>query len=246
MYQIFDDQLELSNHMSLELPEVHLHHLINVIRIKENEWIYLVSKGEQFKGRISYVSKKPKKCCVDQLIHVQTHQNRSKISCVIPYIMKDKFELILQKVTELGVDTIYVLPMDHGVIKFSSEKIKQKVERWHTIVYEAVNQSKQLYRPYLFVCDHLKLLPLDAYDCICVAHEQESQGQPLYMYEEDLQKAQNILYVIGPEGGLSEKESNYFMSQEHTYFVSLGKTILRAETAAITGVSILNYIQQKK
>lgn len=139
------------------------------------------------------------------------------------------FELVVQKATELGVTDIYPL-----ITERTENRRMTKFDRLNLIALEATEQCgrlkiPQLHHPVNFeeVIPQLK----NAY----IGYEYES-GKLLSDYHSDLQKAQEIQLIIGPEGGLSESEISLAKSSGLHSF-SLGRRILRTETAAISSLA---------
>lgn len=150
------------------------------------------------------------------------------ITCILALIKNDKFELCLQKLTELGVKRIVPYQSVRSVVKAKDDK---KVFRMKKIVKEAAEQSHRNFIPE--VCDVAYLKDLDKYlsenNYICY----ESSKNIV-----DVKCEKSLTFVIGPEGGFEDRE--YEKIREMGYEpISLGKRILRAETAAIYMTSII-------
>ncbi len=134
---------------------------------------------------------------------------------------------IIEKGTELGVT---------GFIAFSSERSvvrnigMQKIERWKKIAQSAMTQSQQYYLPNLrYVSGLGEMITLfDDFDSVVVARADGQKAAPRGCHK--------ILLIIGPEGGLSSAEKDK-LNEAGAVFMSLGKTRLRSETAAIVGVT---------
>jgi len=131
-------------------------------------------------------------------------------------------------------------------MRFSVAKIKnedQKNTRWNKIAESAAKQSKRNMIPKVeFTIDSKELLNRMAnFDLVLVAYENESK-QTLKDVLKELSKEQikNVAIIIGPEGGVDNKELEAFVSNG-AKCVSLGKRILRTETAPITLLSMLVY-----
>ena len=146
---------------------------------------------------------------------------------------------VLQKATELGVAKILPIITDYTIIKikdFTNKKL-----RYETIVKEASEQCERTVLPEIIEPLNLKNIDFTKYDKVLLAYERENHEYRLSDALKDVSKTQNIMIIIGPEGGFSEKEIEFLRSKE-IQFVSLGKTILRAETAAIYLLSALKLV----
>jgi len=155
----------------------------------------------------------------------------------------DKMELIIQKSIELGANAIIPVEMKRCVVKLDSKSESKKIERWQKIAESAAKQSGRdtvpEIRRLIRVEDLIKLK--DEYDAIILCYENEKEN---YIKNEliklkDKQKLR-IAIVIGPEGGLEEKEVEY-LNQNGAKVVTLGNRILRTETVALNLLSIIMY-----
>ena len=168
-----------------------------------------------------------------------------EIVLVQGFLKADKLEWVLQKTTELNVHSIYAVPMKNCVVQYKMDKLPQKVQRWEKIMKEASQQ-----------CGRSKLPEFMAEVTLAdvLAREQAKGSLLLVAYEnehsltlkaaleqveaEDL--IQRVVIFIGPEGGLSNEELAQFETAG-AQVVTLGPTILRAGTAAVSSVGMLQY-----
>ena len=151
----------------------------------------------------------------------------------------DKMELIIQKTVELGVDTIIPTEMSHCVVKFDEKKKKSKQSRWQAIAESAAKQSKRNDIPkVLEALPYKKALEMASeLDLLLVPYENE---EGMAATKKTLQKLENVKtvgIVIGPEGGFAQSEID-LAKEMGGIAISLGKRILRTETAAITSVAM--------
>jgi len=120
------------------------------------------------------------------------------------------------------------------------KKAKKKVERWQKIVQEASEQSRRNMVPEITdVCD-LHTLDIPSYDAVFVAYEQEQESKSLHKLLEE-HTYQNILLLIGPEGGFHPKEIEALSKHTNVHLVGLGKRILRSETASSYFLRVVSY-----
>lgn len=146
---------------------------------------------------------------------------------------------LIEKATELGVHEIYPIFTKYCALsKFAAES---KIEKWQKTMYEA---SKQCERAYIPTCHNLTTidkLPFEVFDKIIVfAERYDEMSLREFINKNPIENNSKILVIIGPEGGFSEKEFEWFKSKKLP-LVSLGKLILKAETATITGIGNLIY-----
>jgi 16S rRNA (uracil1498-N3)-methyltransferase len=196
-----------------------LHHATRVVRVRDGEAIELfdgrgngaaaiIEKVEPFTARITEL--------------VASRESPLAIELAMSIINLDKFELVLQKATELGVHAIVPLLTDR--LEIRTERFRGKAERWEKIVLEAVKQSGRSVVPRLAV-------PATFDDVI-------SRDGLRIVYDADVEPSAAPVNVvaatlfIGPEGGFSERELDLARDAGAT-FARLGPRRLRAETAAI-------------
>lgn len=151
----------------------------------------------------------------------------------------DKMELIIQKCTELGVSEITPTEMRNCVVKLEEKKKKSKTERWQAIAESAAKQSKRnlvptVNAPLSFACVMAKA---DEFDLFLVPYESEDGMNGTKKALSGIKGGSKIAILIGPEGGFDEKEIEK-CKDNNMSIVSLGKRILRTETAAITSVGM--------
>ena len=157
-------------------------------------------------------------------------------------IRRERFEYVLQKATELGVSSIIPVDMVYNVVKWDDKKADTKLIRWNTITKEASEQSHRSMS--VEVTDVVKLtrIPFAEYDLVLMADETEAGDESLPNVL--LPTLQNILIVIGPEGGFHPTERSYLSQVSNVRRVGLGKRILRSETASSYLLSVLSYVYE--
>ena len=152
----------------------------------------------------------------------------------------DKLELIIQKCTELGVCEITPVEMNRCVVKLEEKKKKSKTERWQAIAESAAKQSKRNLVPVVNTPLSFSALmkKTDEFDVFLVPYESEDNNtlKPLLKGK----SPKTISYLIGPEGGFSPEEIDYIKDNQ-VPVITLGKRILRTETASIAVTSMLMY-----
>jgi 16S rRNA (uracil1498-N3)-methyltransferase len=162
-------------------------------------------------------------------------------------LKSDKMDWIVQKAVELGTNKIQPLASRNCVAQYDGKKAKQRQERWQKIADEAAKQ-----------CGRTKLLQVEPIMGIkeLLAKSGFGEDNPLYFcYENEEQKtikealtdsqAGKATVIIGPEGGFSDKEVALCV-EKGCEMVSLGRRILRAETAAIYGAALLGALSEEE
>lgn len=151
----------------------------------------------------------------------------------------DKMELVIQKAVELGAEGVIPVEMSRCVVKVEEKKKKSKQSRWQAISESAAKQSKRTVIPEVFEIMSFKnaLKMAEEMDLFIVPYESKEGMKSTKNALSKMQKGMKVGILIGPEGGFDEKEIE-LAENSGGLIVSLGKRILRTETAAITALSM--------
>lgn len=240
----------------ITIPKDTTHHLLTVFRHKMEKPVMIGgSDGKTAVYKLLEVVDGEAKA--ELIGHIQDDvTGEVEVVLVQGFLKADKLEWVLQKTTELNVHTVYAVPMRNCVVQYKMDKLPQKVQRWEKIMKEASQQCGRSKLPE-FVAD-LSLAAVIAKEqaagsLLLVAYENEHSltlKTALEAWEtaiaessnsaEPLAGSQRVVIFIGPEGGLSNDELTQFEAAG-ARVVTLGNTILRAETAAVGAVSMLQY-----
>lgn len=152
-------------------------------------------------------------------------------------LKKDKNEFVLQKCTETGVNSFILFNGENSVKKTDRVSFEKILPRYRKIIREACEQSLRLREPSLEYTE-FENIDLSVYDRIFVTDETGENLNSVIKKED-----RNILLLIGPEGGFSQKEFDYII-QKGGKKVSFGKRILKSETASVAiSASIINFYE---
>lgn len=218
---------------NVEITGETFRYLKKVIRIKPGEQIYLFDGQKKSSYEIDEVSDVIKATKIKDI----EKKIELNISLGIGLLKRDKLEWVIQKATELGCRKINLMKLENNVVKID-KKIEKKLARYKEISLNAILQSK---RDSLVSIEYIDELDLENYDFVYVAHEKHKTNT-LYKELINCKKENNIIILVGPEGGFSENEINKFEKNKNVKIVSLGTNILRAETAAITAIGLANSV----
>lgn len=157
----------------------------------------------------------------------------------------DKLEFITQKVTELGASAVWAYPADWSVVKWDSKKLIKKEEKLAKIALGAAEQSKRNFIPEIVLFDKKTdfLASLSQFDKIFIAYEETAKLGELGTFAKELhqlERSQKVLFIFGPEGGISENEIGNF-ELVGGIKVGLGPRIMRTETAPLYALSAISY-----
>ncbi len=152
----------------------------------------------------------------------------------------DKLELIIQKTVELGVSQIIPVEMARSIVKIDRKKASAKTERYNAIAESAAKQSKRTHIPTVTepITFRTMLEMIKDFDLLIVPFESKNGMDDTKMALSKINKGMKVGIVIGPEGGFEQSEID-FLTDKGALIVSLGKRILRTETASILSVGML-------
>lgn len=181
--------------------------------------------------------------CIEKI--AELHEPRVKIVLAQGLAKGEKMDFIVQKAVELGATSIVPVAMEHSVVRLDGAKAAKKVERWQKIAEAAAKQSKRDIIPEVQNLQSMKeLLATNGCTTKIIAYECEdrmSLKEALQAAEQNLPGGIcDLLLIIGPEGGISPQELE-LARQAGAVPVSLGKRILRAETAGLVAMSAIFY-----
>ena len=205
-------------------------HIQNVYRLNIGDELRIIDGEYEYFTKIIEISKK--EVAVKILEKKEdSYSLNVNIDVAMGILKNDKMNLAIQKLTEIGVNKIIPLKTERVVVK-----INEKKEKWDVVVREALKQCRGIKFTEITPVKKLAEIDYSKYDKIIFAYENsdESKSLPEIIKKED----KNILYIIGPEGGITQEEVN-FLKENKAIEISLGKRILRAETAAIVVCGII-------
>ena len=227
---------------TIELPTDVTHHVLHVFRHNTEKPITVT--GSDNRCGIYQITDEVDGIAQAKLIEYVASDVSSYRTILVQSLLKgEKLEWVLQKATELNVDTIYLVSTANCVAKYDDKKLQSKVSRWEKIMLEAAQQCGRNQLPTLVVGETLsQVLAIEADALKLVAYENED-GHTIKSALQSVHTNQtitDILICVGPEGGYQEKEINAII-ESGGKSVSLGNTILRAETAAIGSLAMIQY-----
>ena len=217
-----------------ELPPDQAHRLRHVLRLRKNHEVEVLDgRGAVYLGRVHAVGRQ---LCVVDLKQLTGPEPSTPALILAPSVIKPaRFEWMLEKATELGVDEFMPLITKHSDFHISEENLRTRLERWRRIIRQACEQCGRavvpaIRTPVLFP-DFLKLDELSRFErllCYEKGGTQLSRGAP----------AGPIALCIGPEGGWDSSEIEAALRADWK-LVSLGRSTLRAETAALAAIALI-------
>lgn len=220
----------------VELDSGDYHHIKNVMRCKNNDNIEVVFNNKLYIATILDIEN-----FNIEVTEEKDDNNELPIELIVAVglVKEQKMDLILQKLTELGVSRIIPIKFSRSIVNLDDKKIDKKIVRWTSICKEASEQSKRNIIPIIDRPITVKELTKIEADKKLVASVREDNNF-ISNYLQNNEKGVKILVVIGPEGGIADNEED-ILNDNGFNSVSLGKSVLRVETAAIYVASVINY-----
>jgi 16S rRNA (uracil1498-N3)-methyltransferase len=192
------------------------HHLDRVLRLDPID-VITVSDGA---GRWATANwSRQRGLTIISEIHEQSPHDVLTVGCAIP--KGDRPELVVQKLTELGIDRILLFETARSVVRWDDDKKRRQLERLRRIAHEAAMQSRRLYLPKVDWIEFDRIIQFDG-----VAMAEPAGRDPL--------DSTITTILIGPEGGFDRDELDYAVPK-----IELSQLVLRVETAAIVAASLL-------
>lgn len=241
MYQFFVEDWQVAD-SSVTIEGSDVNHIINVLRMKAGEKVRIsTSSGKNYFCRLSEIGEAMVQADIlEELSEGTELPNKIYLFQGLP--KGDKMELIIQKAVELGAYEIIPVSMKNCVVKLDAKKAENKVRRWQEIAKSAAKQSKRSLIPeirtpltYRQAVEAAKEL-----DVVFIPYENERGMAATREAVEQLKAGQSIGIFIGPEGGFALEEIE-LAKKEGMQLISLGKRILRTETAGLATLAVLAY-----
>jgi 16S rRNA (uracil1498-N3)-methyltransferase len=201
-------------------------HITRVMRHSVKDELYVTDgRGKIYSGAINKINKNNIELEIENVL---SYENRFKNICLcIPKLKSiDRLEFALEKCAELGITNFIIFDSERTVSK------ADKIERWEKILLSAMKQSLNSFLPKLEVLNFNNIVNLAG---VKIGFEQSSLNK---IDNLKLNTAEKYYLVFGPEGGLSNKELNFF-EKENIYKIADNR--LRTETAVVAAASIINF-----
>ncbi len=245
MFQFFVDKSQIHESEGLAYitgPDVN--HISHVLRMKSGEQFYVTDGERQGKYLCALKSVSAEQVVCDI---VQNITDTTELPCEIVLYQglpkADKMELIIQKAVELGASRIVPVETKRSVVKLDAKKAQAKISRWQGIAEAAAKQSKRDVIPVIGELMSLKEALKEAADFeVSMMPYENAEGMAFTRsLLESICPGQRVAIFIGPEGGFDDSEVEAALGMG-TKPVTLGRRILRTETAGLAILSMLVYV----
>lgn len=233
------------NENTIEIQGEDVKHISSVLRYAVGDKITICDgRGMDYWCIISTIEK-------DQIMVEILSQKKSntepqtKITLIQALPKKDKMDWIIQKSVELGVNSIIPFESERTIVKIKSDKKEKRLQRWNKIAEAAAKQSGRGLIPEVQPVHSFDQIveQVHQYDRVIICYENE-ENNTIYSLKKKIQIGMKIGIVIGSEGGFTEEEI-IKGTDHHMISISVGKRILRTETAGIAVLSMILYELQE-
>ena len=222
-------QSDLSSHLNKEQT----HYVKDVMRLKKGDKLSIFNSLGEWKAVIKSYEKNEAQIKIME--KVRDKESDKNIWLAFSPIKQNPLNFVIQKGTELGVQKFFPILSERTVVR------KINIERIKKIIVEASEQSNRITNPEINKPESLKnflsTFPKNGRMIFCDINSDQKNLKDILEKQVD----GPVCILIGPEGDFSEVERKMIISLNQTYSISLAKNILKAETAAISAVTIVNY-----
>ena len=224
------------------IPEPDANHIKNVLRLKQGDPIILFDgKGKELNARIEAFTPYGVKVSILNIINSST-ESPVQISIAQGFLKEKKMDALIRQLTELGINTWIPFFAQRSIAKPDKKRLATRTQRWEKIAKESLKQCRRSRIPeihpgltYEEMLDYSK-----SCDLKLIFWEQDSVKHESIFKIHAKQSHKKIFAILGPEGGLSNKEVETAVNKGFVT-ASLGPRILRAETAAIAVSTLLQH-----
>ena len=222
----------LSLNLNSKLEKSQSHYVNKVMRIKVNETFSLFNSGGEWEAKVKEITKGIVEFIVTKKLRHK--ENSKEIWLAFSPIKSNYFHFMIQKATELGVTKFLPIIFDRTIVR------KINKDRLQKIIIEAAEQSNRINVPSIEKPQNLKSFLSENKNTIDLIFTDLNSENKKF----DAKKLTNkpICLIIGPEGDFSESEREEVLTFDGVKPIKINKNILRAETAAISAISIINYL----
>lgn len=244
MQKYFISENELENKMILGEDAFHIK---TVMRGRVGDFLLVSSGQDTFKAKITEILDRKINFEITEKV-IGNHELPVFVSVIQGYPKGDKLEDIIKHGTELGAGEFVPVLMKRSLFKLDLKKKEAKLLRFNKIAKEAAEQSYRDIVPKVLEIQELKNIDYAGFDVKLVCYEESAKNGELTEFKKairGLKPNMRVAVAVGPEGGIDDKEIEFFKSQGFIP-VSLGSRILRTETVVFYCLSAIGYEMELK
>jgi len=241
MHRFLCQEINPQKHTASITDKREIHHIKNVLRLKSGDKVIVFDgQGKQANGTLRQVKSTAVTVGIGSITENNQGQSTIILACAIP--KKAKFETIIEKCTELGIDEIIPLQTQRTEVLIKKDKLSQKLARYQTVAVNAAKQSQRTAIPKIWP-------PAKFADALTVARSADLSLIPclfgkrknvVEILQKTTPKPKKIVFFIGPEGDFTPQEIKQAL-EAGCIPVTLGSTTLKVDTAAIAVCALTNF-----
>ncbi|MFL6273816.1 MAG: 16S rRNA (uracil(1498)-N(3))-methyltransferase [Blastocatellia bacterium] len=227
----------------IQLSSEESHHLARVLRLRTGDEAFAFDGcGHEYRCRVAIVHAQQAQL---EIVERLTNEIESSLDLTLGQALAkgEKFDLIVQKATELGVRAIAPLVTANADVKLSDERAEKRAERWRRISLEALKQSggRRLVdiRQPVTLADFIAAIAQNEQAAALLVFSERGGAAVSYALS-DMEHTQQVIVLVGPEGGWADGELD-LLAARGARMITLGPRILRTETAAIVAVTLIQH-----
>ena len=247
MHRFFVDRCQISD-SDVVITGADVNHIRNVLRMKPGD-VFLAACGDEWEYtcRIDAVEPDRIQAKIEDA-QMPGKELRSQIFLFQCLPKSDKMDLIVQKAVELGAYAVVPVQAERSVVRYDAKKAAKRVERWNAIAESAAKQAKRMIVPQVTEIKSFQEVLSFAEEqgiqvCLMPYELAENMGETRRLLEA-IRPGGRIGVLIGPEGGFAPSEAEKAIAHGFQS-ITLGKRILRTETAGLAALSILMYLLEE-
>ena len=218
-------------------------HIARSLRARVGDSLLLIDeKGIQYETKIENITSQIIECSIIKSYPSKRDLDFDLYLAQSP-LRSDSQLTIMEKATELGIRGIFPIITDNCAVQ--TDVAAKKQGKWQKVMYEASKQCERAKIPTCYPPQKIEQVLENNFDRVIVFGERSTEiSLKQYLSKFPIKKKEKILTIIGPEGGFSQKEFEYFRAKEFP-IISLGDLILKAETAVIVSLGDIIYEYQR-
>ena len=217
--RLFIQDIDFNN---IKIIDDQYHYLANVLRVKNDEEVFIFNEQGEWQCRVSIVHKKY--IILQMQKQIEKQDKLLDITVCIPLIKPDTMSRMIRQSVEIGVKKIIIFNARYSSVRHIN------LDKIRVIAIEALEQCGGILLPKIIFCDNLEEAFIEREGIILYANEKTIKNG----VKNKIPKNTETTIFIGPEGGFSDEEINFLSNQKDTISVNLGHRILRSDTALIS------------
>ena len=236
MHRFYCPESNLQDRKVVITDPKELHHLRNVLRLKKGDTLMIFNnQGEEATGCVDTLQPAKATVVIESVRKEDVDLPVTILACAVP--KKSKFEVIIEKATELGVDEIIPLKTMRTEMELKGDRLDRKIARYQDIAVNAAKQSRRLRVPVIHpVTDLAEVLKSFPEGTTVFIPSLSGERKNILEAFKAVPSPSRVAFLIGPEGDFTPQEYDSARARG-CIGVSLGKTVLKVETAALVAVA---------